>query len=85
MPTYEYHCHTCGKDFEVMQSMKDEALTTCPVDECDQPEKGKGQVERVISRGAGMIFKGGGFYLTDYVRKGGGDEGGSSKTSGTPE
>ncbi|MBN9398815.1 MAG: zinc ribbon domain-containing protein ['Candidatus Kapabacteria' thiocyanatum] len=70
MPTYDYHCATCGKDFEVIQSMKDEPLTHCPPDECPLADKGKGNVERRFSAGGGVIYKGGGFYLTDYVRKG---------------
>ncbi|CAN5916272.1 hypothetical protein BH11VER1_BH11VER1_28720 [soil metagenome] len=60
MPTYEYECKTCGHQFEVVQSMKDARLTDCPVEAC------KGPVERKIGRGAGIIFKGSGFYQTDY-------------------
>lgn len=63
MPTYEYHCHTCGKDFEYFQSMKDDPITTCEV--CGS----EGNVERLISAGAGLIFKGSGFYSTDYRSK----------------
>ena len=44
MPTYDYQCSTCGKRFEWMQSMKDDALTTCPVEVCDQDPKGEGTV-----------------------------------------
>lgn len=83
MPTYDYECQTCGKVFEVMQSMKDDPLTHCPVDLCDQAEKGKGEVRRRISAGGGVIYKGGGFYLTDYVKKSGGDGGSSSSGSGS--
>lgn len=61
MPTYDYHCKTCGKDFEKVQSMKDSALTHC---ECGKA----GEVERQIGTGAGIIFKGSGFYETDYKR-----------------
>ncbi len=60
MPTYEYECKTCGHQFEVVQSMKDARLTDCPIEGC------KGAVERKIGRGAGIIFKGSGFYQTDY-------------------
>lgn len=62
MPIYEYRCRDCGHELEASQSMKDEALTTCPA--C-----GKATLQRQISRGTGMIFKGSGFYETDYRRK----------------
>lgn len=62
MPTYEYHCSSCERDLEIFQSMRDEPLTTCP--ECDI----SGQITRKISGGAGIIFKGSGFYETDYKR-----------------
>ncbi|MEM9227256.1 MAG: zinc ribbon domain-containing protein [Verrucomicrobiota bacterium] len=65
MPTYEYYCKTCDKDFEVFQSITADPLTDCP--ECDA----SGQVERRISGGAGIIFKGSGFYETDYKSKSG--------------
>jgi putative FmdB family regulatory protein len=58
MPTYEYECATCKKNFDVFQSMKDEPLKKCPT--CG------GRVKRLIGTGAGIIFKGGGFYQTDY-------------------
>jgi putative FmdB family regulatory protein len=61
MPTYEYICHSCGKEFEVFQSIKAEPLKECA---CGQA----GKVERKIGRGAGIIFKGSGFYETDYRR-----------------
>lgn len=83
MPTYDYECMTCGKVFEVMQSMKDAPLTQCPADQCDQADPGKGEVRRRISAGGGVIYKGGGFYLTDYVKKSGGDGGSSSSGSGS--
>jgi putative FmdB family regulatory protein len=60
MPTYEYECLTCGHQFEVVQSMKDPHLTDCPQPGCT------GKVRRKIGRGAGIIFKGSGFYQTDY-------------------
>lgn len=64
MPTYEYECPKCGKTFEVFQSMKDEPLKTCPNKKC------KGKVKRLIGTGAGLIFKGSGFYITDYRSEG---------------
>lgn len=64
MPTYEYVCTSCGHEFETFQSMKADPLTDCPA--C--PE---GPVRRKIGRGAGIIFKGSGFYETDFKdRKG---------------
>ncbi|MFH1665632.1 MAG: FmdB family zinc ribbon protein [Candidatus Omnitrophota bacterium] len=58
MPTYEYECVKCGDRFEYFQSMTDVSLKKCPA--C------KGSVKRMISTGTGLIFKGGGFYQTDY-------------------
>lgn len=58
MPTYEYKCEKCKNIFEVFQSMSAEPLQTCP--DCE------GQVERLISSGNGFLFKGSGFYITDY-------------------
>lgn len=58
MPTYEYQCLECGDQFEAKQSMKDPHLTECP--------KCHGKVKRKISLGSGLIFKGSGFYITDY-------------------
>jgi putative FmdB family regulatory protein len=66
MPTYEYACEKCGKNFEVFQSMRDEAFTTCPKEQCQQKRWGKGKVKRLLGTGAGIIFKGSGFYITDY-------------------
>lgn len=59
MPTYDYRCNACGHEFEQFQSMKDKALTKCP--ECK-----KNALERLIGLGGGIIFKGSGFYQTDY-------------------
>lgn len=73
MPTYEYRCTTCGAQFEVQQSMKDSAFSTCPAELCPGSAPGKGLVERLIS-GGGIIYKGDGFYYTDYVKKSGGEE-----------
>jgi putative FmdB family regulatory protein len=74
MPTYEYLCTTCGRRFDVMQSMKDEPLTHCPEDVCTHDPKGKGAVQRMITGGSGVIYKGDGFYLTDYTKKSGSNE-----------
>jgi putative FmdB family regulatory protein len=59
MPTYEYECEKCGKRLEKFQSMTSEPLKKCPA--C-----GKNALKRLISGGAGLIFKGSGFYITDY-------------------
>ncbi len=61
MPTYDYLCEQCGKQFEVFQSMKDAKLETC--EDCG------GKVRRLLGTGAGLIFKGSGFYQTDYRSK----------------
>ena len=61
MPTYEYECKSCGHRFEKSQSMTAEPLKDCP--KCHK------KVKRLISSGSGFIFKGSGFYATDY-RKG---------------
>ena len=66
MPTYEYVCSKCGHQFDKFQSMKDSALSVCPEDSCGQKRWGKGKVKRVLGAGAGLIFKGSGFYITDY-------------------
>jgi len=58
MPTYEYKCQSCKRRFEVFQSMSDRPLTECS--ECHGP------VKRLIGTGAGFLFKGSGFYVTDY-------------------
>ncbi len=62
MPTYQYECSLCGHSFCVFQSMTAEKLSTCP--ECH-----KDGLQRLIGMGAGIIFKGSGFYETDYKRK----------------
>jgi putative FmdB family regulatory protein len=66
MPTYEYVCQKCDHPFEVVQSMSDPALKTCPKELCGMKKWGKGKVKRAIGAGAGLIFKGSGFYITDY-------------------
>ncbi len=70
MPTYEYVCHKCGHEFETVQSMKDASLSVCPEDLCRQKRWGRGKVQRKIGGGAGIIFKGSGFYITDYRSEG---------------
>src|SRR5882724_7645704 len=66
MPTYEYICEKCGHEFEKFQSISAQPLAVCPKDRCSQARWGKGKVKRAISGGAGLIFKGSGFYITDY-------------------
>ena len=70
MPTYEYACARCKKQFECYQSMKDDAFTTCPKEHCRMKKWGKGKVTRLLGGGAGLIFKGSGFYITDYRSEG---------------
>jgi len=66
MPTYEYVCQKCQHQFEIFQPITDQALTVCPKEKCSQKQWAKGKVKRVIGAGAGLIFKGSGFYITDY-------------------
>ena len=66
MPTYEYECEKCQHHFEKSQSIVDGPLRTCPQDLCRLKKWGKGKVRRLVSAGAGLIFKGSGFYITDY-------------------
>jgi putative FmdB family regulatory protein len=66
MPTYQYLCTKCGHEFERFQSIAAKALTVCPKDLCARKPWGKGRVKRLISAGAGLLFKGSGFYITDY-------------------
>jgi putative FmdB family regulatory protein len=66
MPTYEYLCEKCQHQFELVQSISDNSLETCPKELCHQKKWGKGRVKRMISTGGGIIFKGSGFYITDY-------------------
>lgn len=66
MPTYQYACTKCGHEFELFQSMKDAPIETCPKDKCGRKTWGKGKVQRQVGTGAGIIFKGSGFYITDY-------------------
>jgi putative FmdB family regulatory protein len=66
MPTYEYVCSKCGHEFETIQSIADKSLTVCPKDLCARKKWGHGKVKRKIGAGAGLIFKGSGFYITDH-------------------
>src|SRR5271169_5335926 len=66
MPTYQYVCEKCGHEFEKLQPISAQALTVCPRDQCPKKRWGKGAVKRAISTGGGLIFKGSGFYVTDY-------------------
>jgi putative FmdB family regulatory protein len=70
MPTYEYECTKCKKTFDAFQSMKDDAYKTCPKEKCRMKTWGKGKVKRLLGAGAGLIFKGSGFYITDYRSEG---------------
>jgi putative FmdB family regulatory protein len=84
MPTYEYECLRCKHRFEQFQSIKDEPLKRCP--------KCRGKVQRQIGTGAGIIFKGSGFYATDYrsdgykrAAKAEKDKGSGTTKSGSPD
>jgi putative FmdB family regulatory protein len=92
MPTYEYRCPACQHEFEKLQKMSEEPVATCP--ECGAA------AERLLSGGAGLLFKGSGFYITDYRsdsykkaassekgsagEKKSGDKGASGSSSGAP-
>ncbi len=67
MPTYDYVCTKCGQELEIFQSMKDAPLKKCPA--CK-----KQGLKRLLGAGAGLIFKGSGFYITDYKKKSGASE-----------
>ncbi len=77
MPTYEYRCPSCGNEFEKFQRMSDEPVAECP--SCGVNS------ERKLSGGAGLLFKGSGFYITDYrsdsYKKAASSEGGSAAAS----
>ena len=76
MPTYEYACPKCGHEFEQFQSMRDEPLKKCP--KCK-----KAGLKRLVGSGAGLIFKGTGFYITDYKNKSDGRKEGSGEKQGS--
>ena len=78
MPTYDYQCQVCGHDWELYQSMKDSPVTHCP--KCK-----KKKAKRLLGLGAGIIFKGTGFYETDYKKKSGNEKKESSGDSGSSE
>lgn len=91
MPTYEYVCNKCGHQFEKFQSIKDKPLSVCPEELCKLKKWGKGRVTKQLSAGAGLIFKGSGFYITDYrsenykqgaKKESSASSGGDSKSSG---
>jgi putative FmdB family regulatory protein len=87
MPNYDFECEKCGKTFEAFQSMKDKAFETCPESACQMETWGHGKVKRLLGTGAGLIFKGSGFYITDYRSEGykqaAKKEGGDSTSSAT--
>jgi putative FmdB family regulatory protein len=66
MPTYEYLCEKCGREFEAFQPISARPLKICPQDVCAKKKWGRGTVKKKISAGAGLLFKGSGFYITDY-------------------
>lgn len=74
MPTYQYECLACKHQFEEFQTMSAARLKKCPL--CK-----KDKLERLISGGSGVVFKGSGFYETDYKRKGGTTDTSSSTPS----
>lgn len=74
MPTYEYECQACGKAFDIFQKMTDSPLRKCP--SC-----GKLKLKKKLGIGAGIIFKGSGFYCTDYKKKTGGESSSSTSSS----
>ncbi|MCU0454296.1 MAG: zinc ribbon domain-containing protein [Bacteroidetes bacterium] len=78
MPTYDYRCSSCGHTFEEFHSMKDDPLMDCPT--CHKPA-----LQRLMAGGAGMIFKGSGFYLTDYTRSGSKSAAPSNEASSKPD
>jgi len=77
MPTYEYVCTKCGHELETFQSMKDSALTKCPA--CRKPG-----LKRKVGGGAGLIFKGTGFYITDYKKRPGEKKSGENPATAKP-
>ncbi|MEN8150162.1 MAG: zinc ribbon domain-containing protein [Planctomycetota bacterium] len=76
MPTYDYKCTGCGHEFELFQKMSDGAKRKCP--EC-----GKLSLKRLMGIGAGIIFKGSGFYETDYKRKSRNGRAGTERSTST--
>ena len=78
MPTYDYACSRCGHTFEQFQSITSQPLRKCP--KCGKPA-----LKRLVGAGAGLIFKGSGFYLTDYKKKPASGEGASADKSKSAE
>ncbi|GEM_PF-1409222 len=76
MPKYDYQCESCGKTFEVEHAMSAAGPDKCP--KCGT----RGTVHRLLSAGSGLIFKGSGFYITDYARKNGGNPSSSGSSGG---
>ena len=85
MPTYAYVCEKCGHQFDQFQSISAKALSTCPKEVCPEKRWGKGKVNRSISGGAGLIFKGSGFYITDYRSEKYKEAAKKDSTSSTPK
>ncbi|MDD5065220.1 MAG: zinc ribbon domain-containing protein [Phycisphaerae bacterium] len=77
MPTYDYVCESCGHEFEQLQMITAKSLRKCP--KC-----GKNKLKRLIGAGAGVIFKGSGFYATDYRSEGYTKQKESEKKTATP-
>lgn len=78
MPTYEYVCSKCAHELEAFQSMKDASLKKCPA--C-----GRSALRRKVGGGAGLIFKGTGFYITDYKKSAGGKKESSAESPAKPK
>jgi putative FmdB family regulatory protein len=76
MPTYEYECEGCGGHFEYFQRMSEKPKTKC--------ERCGGHLRRLVGSGGGIIFKGSGFYITDYKRSHSSGGGSSSPSSSSP-
>jgi len=76
LPTYQYECDACGHAFEILQSMLDMKLQECPA--C-----GQNSLQRLIGAGSGIIFKGSGFYETDYKKKGPSGKASADSSPGT--
>ncbi len=90
MPTYEYICKKCGLEFELSQSISAAPLKICPKELCGRKKWGRGPVTKKISAGAGLLFKGNGFYITDYRSEGyksaaKNESGGGEKPAAKPE
>ena len=89
MPTYDYVCQKCGHEFEAVHSIAIAPLKTCPADVCARKKWGRGKVTKKIGGGAGLLFKGSGFYITDYRSEGykqsAKKDSGESKPAAKPE